>query len=239
MTKMLWLAFLLPMLMLTGCDETLEDENPIVTVDETGSTTVNLRRLQETLDTIAQTDLSQEEIDGLMYMREEEKLAHDVYTLLHERWGYAVFVNIANSEQTHTDAIYELINRYGLTDPVGGNTIGQFTDPSLKELNDALVESGSTSLIDALMVGAAIEEIDMIDINHYIDQIDGNDDIVLVYEKLIQGSRNHLRAFVSSLQQQGVTYVPQYMDPLDYQEIIDSSNGNGNGRNGNGGNGRG
>ncbi len=230
--RTLLLAFFVPALMLSGCAENLEEGSPIVTVDDSGATAVNLTELQSTLDTMPQGDLSQDEIDGLMYMREEEKLAHDVYTKLYEQWSQKIFDNISNSEQTHTDSILELLNRYGLTDPATGNDIGEFTNTSLKSLNDSLVATGASSLIDALMVGAAIEEIDMIDINHHIDLVENNDDIILTYESLLKGSRNHLRAFVSNLAQQGVTYEPQYMDPVEYQEIIGSSieRGNNNGK---------
>lgn len=228
--------------MLSGCAETLEQANSVASVDDNGATTVNLAQLQTTLDSMPQGELSQDEIDGLMYMREEEKLAHDVYTKLYELWSAQVFDNISDSEQTHTDAVAELINRYGLSDPAVTNGIGEFTNSSLKDLNDTLVATGSASLIDALMVGAAIEEIDMIDINQRIDLVVDNDDIILVYENLLQGSRNHLRAFVSNLQALGVTYQPQYMDAVEYQEIIDSTNsqgGSGNGKGNSRGNGKG
>ncbi len=222
MKKILLATLLLPALTLTGCDTTDDDLPPLSSVDEAGNTTINLQNLQTTLDTIAPGELSEQEIDGLMYMREEEKLAHDVYTVLYAQWSQRVFDNISNSEQTHTEAVLALIERYELSDPAAGNEIGVFSDATLQSLNDTLVASGSSSLVDALMVGAAIEEIDMIDINRYIDQVEGNDDIVLVYENLLKGSRNHLRAFVSNLEKQGVTYVPQYMDAGDYQQIIDS-----------------
>ena len=215
------LVLLLPSLMLSGCSDS-DNDNELVTVDDSGATTIDLRNLQTTLNTLALGELTEQEIDGLMYMREEEKLAHDVYSVLYDTWGQGVFENISNSEQTHTDAIVELINRYDLHDPAEGNDIGVFTDATLQSLNDMLVANGSTSLIDALMVGAAIEEIDMIDINHYIDQVEENDDILLVYENLLKGSRNHLRSFVSNLELQSVIYVPQFMDADDYQEIIDT-----------------
>jgi hypothetical protein len=222
MKKLLLAVLLLPALALSGCDTTDDELPPLATVDDDGNTTINLQNLQATLETITPGELSEQEIDGLMYMREEEKLAHDVYVVLYDVWGQRVFDNISNSEQTHTEAVLELINRYALTDPAAGNEIGVFTDTTLQSLNDTLVASGSSSLIDALMVGAAIEEIDMIDINRYIDQVEDNDDIVLVYENLLKGSRNHLRAFVSNLENQGVTYQPQYMDADEYQQIIDS-----------------
>jgi tRNA isopentenyl-2-thiomethyl-A-37 hydroxylase MiaE len=75
-------------------------------------------------------------------------------------------------------------------------------------------------LIDALLVGAVIEEIDLIDIQNLVDTLEGNEDIVLVYENLMKGSRNHLRAFVSSLEKQGETYQPQYLSQDVYDAII-------------------
>ena len=64
----------------------------------------------------AATDtLSADEAAGLIYMREEEKLAHDVYVTLYQQWGLPLFNNIANSEATHTSAIKVLLDRYGIS----------------------------------------------------------------------------------------------------------------------------
>jgi len=84
-----------------------------------------------------------------------------------------------------------------------------------------LVTAGAVSLIDALKVGGAIEEIDMIDLNKAMTEVD-NQDITLVYQNLLKGSRNHLRAFVNALAAQGVVYVPQYMALADYLAIVNA-----------------
>lgn len=49
-------------------------------------------------------------------MREEEKLARDVYLTFGEKWGLTLFTNIAKSEQTHTDAVKTLLDRYEIKD---------------------------------------------------------------------------------------------------------------------------
>ena len=176
--------------------------------------------------------LSDREISDLMYMREEEKLAHDVYAALYARWNLPVFNNIAGSELTHTDTVLGLLNAYGIADPAEGLDVGRFNDPDLQALYDQLVEQGSISLGDALKVGAAIEEIDILDLQEAIGQT-GQADIQQVYDNLMQGSYNHLRAFVSSLQQQtGETYQPQYLSEEEYQSIIEGSMGNGMGNSG-------
>jgi uncharacterized membrane protein YgcG len=132
-----------------------------------------------------------------------------------------VFSNIASSESTHMDAVKTLIDRYGLEDPVGGREIGEFANEELQALYNQLVAQGSQSLVDALRVGAAIEEIDILDLQEYIAQTD-KPDIQMVYENLERGSRNHLRAFVSALERQGVSYEPSYLSPEQFEEIVNS-----------------
>ncbi len=173
--------------------------------------------------------LSDAEIEGILYMREEEKLARDVYLTLYEVWGLPVFENIARSEASHMEAVRTLIDRYGLADPAAAE-VGVFTNPTLQGLYDQLVADGRTSLADALRVGAAIEEIDILDLQERLAQTD-QADIELVYENLMKGSRNHLRAFASTLTRQtGETYQPQYLDPASYESIVNSARETGAGQ---------
>lgn len=174
----------------------------------------------------AASPLSEAETDALLFMREEEKLAHDVYVTLYAQWGARVFTNIAASEQTHTDAVATLLDRYGLSDPTEGNAVGEFTDPALQSLYDQLIEQGDVSLANAFKVGAAIEEIDILDLEQRIAETD-HADIQLVYARLLAGSANHLRAFTSTLERQtGESYTPQYMEQAEYDAII-AAGGNG------------
>jgi hypothetical protein len=165
--------------------------------------------------------LSDAEIQGILYMREEEKLARDVYSALYETWELPVFQNIARSEQTHMDAIETLIARYGLTDPITGAGVGEFTDAALQDLYDELVARGSVSLTEALAVGALIEDLDIVDLQERLADVT-HADVARVYENLIKGSENHLRAFVRTLGQYGETYAPEYLDPAAFDAIVAS-----------------
>jgi hypothetical protein len=174
-----------------------------------------------------------DEIEGLLFMREEEKLARDVYLTLYDQWNLSIFKNIAASESAHMDAILTLLERYGIDDPAAGKDVGEFTNPDLQTLYDQLVAQGSQSLSDALKVGAAIEEIDILDLEERIVQTDMAD-IISVYESLLKGSRNHLRSFTKTLaQQSGETYVPQYLSQDSYDTIILTGIESGSGSNGN------
>jgi hypothetical protein len=109
-------------------------------------------------------DLSAEEEIGLTKMREEEKLARDVYQVLYEKWGAQVFGNITQSEQRHMDAIKALLDKYNLPDPVTDPSVGAFTSPEMQELYEKLVAQGEQSLVEALKVGATIEDLDLYDL---------------------------------------------------------------------------
>lgn len=171
-------------------------------------------------------DLDINEAEGLVFMREEEKLARDVYLTLYDLWGVSVFDNIAGSEQTHMDALLTLLERYGLDDPAAGLGIGEFANSDLQALYNQLVAQGSQSLVEALRVGAAIEEIDILDLQEYMGETD-NPDIQQVYQSLTKGSENHLRAFVSVLERQGESYQPQFLSQGAYEALTAATVGSG------------
>jgi hypothetical protein len=159
------------------------------------------------------------EEDGIVFMREEEKLARDVYTVLYEMWNVNVFKNIAESEQQHTDAVLSLIGEIGLEDPVGENDIGVFTDPELQKLYDELIEKGSKSLLDAVEVGLLIEEIDIADIEELLAGEIGSRTRT-VYENLLRGSESHLRAFLKQYERLAGSYSPEVLSVDRFNEIV-------------------
>lgn len=174
------------------------------------------------IDLLPLEPLNDAEKSSLLFMREEEKLARDVYDYLYLKWSLQIFDNISTSEQTHMDAILELLNRYELEDPAKQDESGSFVNSDLQELYNDLTKIGTTSIVDALKVGAAIEEIDILDLKNALDADVDNQDITMVYENLMKGSRNHLRSFVKTLRNQGVIYQSQYLTKEEYDAIINS-----------------
>ena len=175
----------------------------------------------ELIKDIPESQLSEEEIVGLILMREEEKLARDIYNALGEKWGINIFTNIAKSEQTHTDAVKVLLDRYEIEDPVKDDSVGIFTSPELDELYRNLLEQGSLSLLDALIVGAIVEDLDIKDLNELSAETD-NADIIATYNNLNKGSRNHLRAFMGQIENNNGSYSPQYISQAEFENIISS-----------------
>ncbi len=136
-------------------------------------------------------DLTPEEISGLLLMREEEKLARDVYLELYDQWSQNIFNNIASSEQTHTDAVKVLLDAYGVEDPVLSDERGSFTS----------------------------EDLDIKDLNVLLENTE-NEDIIFVYENLRKGSRNHMRAFITQIENNGGTYEAQYLEQAEIDAIV-------------------
>jgi len=168
-----------------------------------------------------QDQLSPAEIDDLIFMRAEEKLARDSYMVLGEKWGLAIFSSISKSEQRHMDALKLLLDKFDITDPVEDETdVGNFVDPKLQTLFDDLMVWGLLSEIDGLKVGGAIEETDILDIQHAIERTE-NADITATYESLVCGSRNHLRAFIGQLELNGEVYEPILMSQEEISAIVD------------------
>lgn len=140
------------------------------------------------------------EIADLQYMREEEKLARDLYTAFYDLWKNDIFSNIATSEQRHMDAVLSLLNLYGISDPAAGQPAGQFTDNTLQDRYDDLYSQGSASLSAALSAGIDVEETDIADLDAAIAGTT-NAAILRVFSNLRKGSENHLAAFSNRLEQ--------------------------------------
>lgn len=193
-----------------------------------GTSTMNLTLLQTQLSNLPLGTLNDDETAGLALMRQEEKLARDVYLALYNLHGTPIFNTISGSEQTHTDAMLALLERYSLSDPVATAGLGEFADETLQTLYDNLVYQGTPTLVDGLIVGVTIEELDIFDIARLSEQLDDNEDIAQVYSQLQRGSRNHLRSFYSQLVANGGSYTPQYISQTEFDEIINSATETGN-----------
>jgi len=174
--------------------------------------------------------LDEREAHELLSMREEEKLARDVYLALHEVWGAQTLL-ISGAEQRHMDALARAINRYSLVDPVVDTTPGVFADPAFGALYDELVAAGSSSLLDTMKVGALIEEMDIVDLQKALS-VTTDPDLRRVYENLMRASRNHLRAFAAQIAGLDGTYQARYLSQDEFDAIASSAveRGRGSGR---------
>lgn len=163
--------------------------------------------------------LTEAEKQGLLFTRQEEKLAYDVYRFAFEKYGSNIFDNISKSESTHQNFIQELLDKYELGNPVKNMGPGEFENETLQVLYGQLTSKAEKSLAEAMEVGAIIEDLDISDLMQLTTETD-KDDLRNIYEMLTCGSRNHLRGFTGQLKNMGREYTPQYLEEEIYIEII-------------------
>jgi hypothetical protein len=231
-TKMI--QFLIAFMMASGflaCDN--EDAGTealanlaLVEVSEDACTDMITSNLITVLDEDAAV-ADESEQDGLLLMREEELVAQDVYSLFADLYDVKIFSNITSAESTHAAAVLILLDLFGIEDPSTG-IAGEYSNETLQDLYDELIEKGNVSVEEALKVGALIEEVDISDLEELMDETE-NENILLVYANLLRGSRNHLRAFVRVLSTYDVDYEPSVLSEDDYDAIINSDTERGNG----------
>lgn len=165
--------------------------------------------------------LSEQEKKDLIFLREEEKMARDVYDHCYEKYGLNIFNNISASEETHFGSVLTLLVKYGIEDPATNKLPGEFSNADLQLLYNDLIQQADVSLISALQVGATIEDMDIADIKAFYANT-SRPDLISVYDALTCGSRNHLRSFIAQIESNGGSYTPQYISQNEFDVIVNS-----------------
>lgn len=169
-------------------------------------------------------ELSEQEVEDIRYMRQEESLANDVYDRFYEEYGVRAFGNIKFSEQTHADVFEDLIEKYGLEDSYNEST-NSFESQEVIDLRDKLVERGMEGEIEALKVAAEIEDQNVAHLREKLNNAE-NEGLQEIYSDLLKDSKRHLTAFDRQLDMRDVEYTPNYISKSDYEKITaDSSRG--------------
>ena len=173
------------------------------------------------LNELESINLSTEDANALLFMLEEEKLARDTYAYLDDLYGINQFSNIKLSEQSHMNAVAKLLDQYNIDYAI--LPYGEFENQEMQDFYDQFVEKGQIDAMNALEVGATIEDLDIVDLDEFIEAT-SNTSIISVFESLQCGSRNHLRSFVSVIENANETYDPQFLSIEAYNEIIEDTN---------------
>ncbi len=196
---------------------------------------------------VSAATLDHAEETHLVFMREEEKLARDVYLTFAQMYpNQPVFQTIAtSSEQTHTDTMRDKLAQYNIADPNPDTnnlpaSIGIYTGavygPYFTEKFSTLTSLGMQSELHSLYVGALIEELDMHDIVECPKAIVETDPAIEeggcglnytdekplknAYSSLIDGSESHLRSYVGQIE--AVIGVGNYQAQYLTQEQVDA-----------------
>ena len=217
-------SFIAASLVFVSCQKDMNSANnlkyaSLLNVSGNGTTSVIAANVQSAF--VETSALSDSELASLLIMKEEEKLARDVYSVLFQKWGSQIFSNISAAESNHLNAIVLLLTNYGATDTSLGEA-GVFTDSEVQNLYNELIANATLSIEAAYKTGALIEEMDIKDLNEALIGIT-NENIIMVFDNLLKGSRNHLRAFNLQLTTLGVVYSPVFISQTDYDLIVNTA----------------
>lgn len=147
------------------------------------------------LDAVASGSLTATQRSALAEMADEEKMAHDLYVALGDKYPEVrQFQMIPNAESRHLEAVQTLLTRYSIADPTVGKSAGEFSSARIQNLYDTLLVQGSASSTAALNVGVVVEKTDIADLNAASNNVTAPD-VTLVYQNLTTGSEHHLAAF--------------------------------------------
>lgn len=137
--------------------------------------------------------LTEAQVADLVFMANEEKMAHDVYAALADLHDMRLFSNIAASEARHFEAVNTVLERYG-QDTFELND--DFTDSVLESLCTELLEQAGDDQAAAMAVGLTIEGTDIADLQSRMAELESTaPDAYQLYTHLLAGSENHLQAF--------------------------------------------
>ena len=167
------------------------------------------------------SQLSDAEVNGILSLREEEKVAYDVYTVMFEKYESKVFKKIAENEKEHMNKIKELIDQFNLTDPIAGteDQKGVFSNKKMQTMYDEMILGGNYGLLDALRAAARFEETDIVDLRKYLSSA-SDQSVINVYLNLESGSQDHLRSLVKYIEDEGISYKPSYLSKEDFDKIM-------------------
>lgn len=198
-----WFAWLLIAGLITIMSACSDDSTALITATE-----------------VTNQDIAEKVATDLQFLREEEKLARDVYLFAFELYGIQLFRNIAESEQQHTTQVKAMMELYKIED-IASEYEGVFTNQELQTLYLALIERVKLNRIEAFAVGATIEDLDIYDLSRMAENTSA-ENIAQLYANLACGSANHMRSFYSQLQKNGLSYEPQYISSDKLAEILAS-----------------
>jgi hypothetical protein len=164
--------------------------------------------------------LSVEAMEGLIFLRNGERLARDVARALMDYYGSHPFFGQSEAERSHGEAIGQLMTRYALYDSVSTQLPGEFSDPYWQSEYDFYLSQAELGYIDALLVSVEIQEAALVDLRYWNSLSETDYVVVEVIRALLLATRNHLRLLNNELESVGYEYTPMYLSGAAYADIV-------------------
>lgn len=213
---------LLGLFALVSCNKSDDFTSPndvplaILNVDADGISTLTRASVAPVLTVTA--SLSADEIEFLFALREDEKMARDLYTVFAAKYSTAPQIDrIAAAENSHIAYVEAVLDYYEISYPAM-TAAGLFEDAKRQAIYNELADKSGT-LLEVYATMAAVEE-ESVSAYKSVQSEITNENIALVITNMIKASSNHLKAAVCQIIVGGSTYTPLYLSAEEFGTIV-------------------
>ena len=130
-------------------------------------------------------NLSGQELQGLVFLAEKQKLHRDFYLTTFDITKNKLFEQLYLSDQQSMDLISAMLEKYGEEKLILNLSTGDFILADIQHEYDVSIQSNEKGLDQTLATAIQLEKNMSNDIQMYLDQVVGNDDIVLLYNDML------------------------------------------------------
>lgn len=155
------------------------------------------------------------EQNDLLYMIEKEKMMRNIYKTMFQEYNVELFQSIYQAKESHLSLLSSKIDKYDVHNPLVYSAENEFENSSLQLVYDDFLAKKLIYEIEALNFVKNMEERHINYVETTVSQVDGNDDIVSVYNVILLGSQAHLDALLGFAS--GYTDLIKPYDP--YKEM--------------------
>lgn len=214
---------LLGLFALVSCNKSDDFTSPndvplaILNVDADGISTLTRASVAPVL-TVTDS-LSADEIEFQFALREDEKMARDLYTVFAAKYSTAPQIDrIAAAENSHIACVEAVLDYYEISYPAMTAAAGLFEDAKRQAIYNELADKSGT-LLEVYATMAAVEE-ESVSAYKSVQSEITNENIALVITNMIKASSNHLKAAVCQIIAGGGTYTPLYLSAEEFGTIV-------------------
>lgn len=136
--------------------------------------------------------LSDVEKNDLRFMVEKAKLMKNVYQVMHDTYQTDLFKAIADCKEKHMILFGVRLSKYDVEDPTAYMADDQFASSELQQAYDDFIAERPTDLTQSMLYLKGLEEDHIACIETSLAQIEGNGDIVNVYNLCLIETQAHL-----------------------------------------------
>lgn len=156
----------------------------------------------------------------VLYLIEQEKLAHDLYSVLDTIWVTEIFNRLSGDERNHMEKLNAVAVDFMMVVPNHFNEYlpGQYINENLRHLYHDLLLDANLSLEDAYRTCANLEERKILDLRAALKQPNFELE-TLTYKALLIGAEDNFKLFLRALLEMNAGYQPIHFSNSEFEAL--------------------